>query len=104
MYYICFNKTTGQIYLKIGITKHMKTLTRLSVINRENFLKSVYQPILGKKFSEVPINVWKKGNRALDLLLEIQSRYESDAKMYQETQKVEITWEMITGNGKYSLD
>ena len=82
----------------------MKTLTRSSVINRENFLKSVYQPILGKKFCEVPLNVWKKGNRALELLLEVQSRYDHDAETYTPAQKVEMTWEMVTGNGKYSLD
>lgn len=82
----------------------MEALTRTSVIRRENFFKGIYNQILGKKFSQVPLDVWKRGNRAMDLLLDVQERYAHDEISYKPVGVLELTADNITGNGRYSLD
>lgn len=94
-------------YIKIKIIT-MGALTRSSVAKRESFLKSICKP--STRLSEVGAVAIKRNQRALDLLLEIQTRYEHDdaswelATANEPKGKVEMTWEMITQNGKYSLD
>ena len=86
----------------------MGVLTRSSVAKRESFLKSIWKP--STRLWEVGAVAFKRNQRALDLLLEIQARYEHDdtswelATANESKTKVELTWEILTQNGKYSLD
>ncbi|MDV4024912.1 hypothetical protein CMT52_11270 [Elizabethkingia anophelis] len=78
----------------------METITRSSVAQRESFLRSQWKP--GKKFWELGEEAYLKSEKALKLLVELQNRY-PDEKDF-ETKPVNITWEVVTENGKYGLD
>lgn len=78
----------------------METITRNRVAKRENFLKNYYQP--GKKFCELGKEKYLKNKKALSLLVQLQNRYPDEKDFAIEP--VELSWEMVTGNGKYSLD
>lgn len=79
----------------------MALLTRTSVKRRETFLEAVYSKIRFKQFWQCSLEDWNRGQRALDLLLQIQGRYPHEQI---EVHKPNLTWENITQNGKYALD
>ena len=73
---------------------------RAKVQRRYDFLKAYYQP--GKQFWELGKEKFLKNRKALNLLCELQRRYPIEQDYAVE--EVELTPEMISGNGKYSLD
>ncbi|SHF16739.1 hypothetical protein [Chryseobacterium vrystaatense] len=81
------------------VFKNQEKYGRQTVIKREVFLRSYYQP--GKKFSELGKEKHQKNETALKLLIELQNRYPDD-KDFQKA--VELTREDITQNGKFRLD
>lgn len=75
---------------------------REDVAKRESFLRGLCR--VGKNPHQLSSwEEWEKSQRALNLLLEIQGRYEY--KVFpEEIKKVKLTKELVTDNGKYSLD
>lgn len=83
----------------------MNTITfnpegRAKVQRRYDFLKAYYQP--GKQFWELGKEKFLKNRKALSLLVELQKRYPIHSDY--EVGEVKLTPEMVSGNGKYSLD
>ena len=73
---------------------------RAKVARRYAFLESYYQP--GKQFWELGKERFLKNRKALSLMVELQKRY--PIKEDYEIGEVKMTPEMVSGNGRYSLD